>query len=140
MKNNLCAEHTIRIPFYDVDSMEVVWHGNYLKYFEEARCIFLDKINYNYEAMRASGYAWPVVDLRVKYVKPLRFNQVVVVHVEMTEWENRLRLEYRIVDSITKEKLSQGYSIQVAVDMRTQELQFILPTVFRNKIERMLDV
>jgi len=138
MKSNLGAEHHIRVPFYDVDSMEVVWHGNYIKYFEEARCVFLDKIGYNYEAMRASGYAWPVVDIRVKYVKPLRFNQHVVVSVEMSEWENRLRLEYRIFDAATKEKLSQGYSIQVAVDMSNHELQFILPAVFRDKVERMI--
>ncbi len=139
MKNNLCAEHHIRVPFYDVDSMEVVWHGNYLKYFEEARCVLLDKIDYNYEAMRDSGYAWPVVDVRIKYIKPLRFNQQVDIRVELTEWENRLRLDYRIVDSVSKEKLSQGYSIQVAVDMRNQELQFILPAIFRDKVERMMN-
>jgi acyl-CoA thioester hydrolase len=140
MKNNLCAEHRIRVPFYDVDSMEVVWHGNYLKYFEEARCVLLDKIDYNYEAMRASGYAWPVVDVRIKYIKPLRFNQAIDVQVEMTEWENRLRLDYCIVDANSREKLSQGHSIQVAVDMEKQELQFVLPAIFRDKVERMMKV
>ena len=132
------AEIDIQVPFYDVDSMEVVWHGNYLKYFEQARCALLDKMDYNYIAMRESGYAWPVVDVRLKYIKPVRFNQVIKVHVQLTEYENRLRLEYVIRDAVSHEKLSQGYSIQVAVDMQTQEMQFVLPDIFRKKINEVL--
>jgi len=137
-RQRLVIEHPVHVPFYDVDSMEVVWHGNYLKYFEEARCALLNHIDYNYEAMRDSGFAWPVVDVRIKYIKPLRFNQHVIVHVELTEWENRLRLDYEILDSKTREKLTTAYSIQVAVDMKQQELQFVLPDIFRQKIARCL--
>ncbi len=46
------AEIEIEIPFYDVDSAGIVWHGNYVKYFEVARCVLLDKLNYNYIDMK----------------------------------------------------------------------------------------
>ena len=65
------------VEFYDVDSMNIVWHGNYIKYFEKARCALLEKIGYGYPQMSASGYAFPVTDIRAKYIKPLVFQQKV---------------------------------------------------------------
>jgi acyl-CoA thioester hydrolase len=54
------ADTHILVPFFDVDTMHVVWHGHYVKYLEVARCALLDKIGHNYTAMVDSGYAWPV--------------------------------------------------------------------------------
>ena len=54
-----------QIEFYDVDSMQIAWHGNYVKYMEVARCALLSKIGYDYNEMRRSGYIWPVVDLHI---------------------------------------------------------------------------
>ena len=51
----LTTEITLTIPFYDLDPLEIVWHGNYARYFEQARCALLDKIGYNYNAMKESG-------------------------------------------------------------------------------------
>ena len=59
------------IPFHDLDPMEVVWHGNYARYFEYARSALLQSFNYDYPQMGESGYAWPVIDLTVRYVRPL---------------------------------------------------------------------
>jgi len=59
---DLSAETIIEIPFHDVDSAEVAWHGHYVKYFEIARCKLLDKFDYNYPQMTASGYFWPIIE------------------------------------------------------------------------------
>lgn len=48
----------IVVPFFDIDSMDVVWHGHYVKYLEVARCALLDDIGHNYTQMKDSGYAW----------------------------------------------------------------------------------
>ena len=56
------ADVIIEVPFHDVDTMNVVWHGHYLKYFEIARCKLLDQFHYNYNQMRDSGFAWPVIE------------------------------------------------------------------------------
>ena len=62
----LSTEIEFKIDFFEVDSMKIVWHGNYINYFERARCALLDKIGYNYIAMEESGYSYPVVDVRIK--------------------------------------------------------------------------
>lgn len=128
------AEVEVSVPFYDVDSMEVAWHGNYLKYFEDARCALLEQLRYNYDHMRASGYIWPVVDLRLKYVKPARFKQRLKVQAKIAEWEVRLKIDYRVMDAETEQVLTKGYTIQVAVDVATQEMCFATPAVFREKL------
>lgn len=128
------AEVEIAVPFYDVDSMEVAWHGNYLKYFEDARCALLEQLQYNYDHMRESGYIWPVVDLRLKYVKPAFFKQRLRVLAKIVEWEVRLKIDYRIVDAASGEVLTKGYTIQVAVDAATREMCFVTPAVFREKL------
>ena len=116
-------------PFFDVDSMDIVWHGHYVKYLELARCALLEKFDYGYAQMRASGYGWPVVDLRLKYVRPAAFNQPLLVRAEIVEWENRLKMSYLIRDKATGAKVHAASSIQVAVDMATREMQYVCPPV-----------
>lgn len=134
MLEELYAEVDINIPFHDVDMMEIVWHGHYAKYFEIARCVLLDKIDYNYQKMRDSGYGWPVIDLRIRYVKPIFFGQTVTVRAEIVEWENRLKISYFIFDKYTGIKLTKGYSVQVAVNLDTQEMCFASPSVLFSKL------
>lgn len=85
-------EITLSAAFHDLDPMNVVWHGNYVRYFEQARCALLARYHYDYPAMRDSGYAWPVVDMRVKYVGPLTYGQSFIVRATIVEWENRLKI------------------------------------------------
>ncbi len=139
MKSILAETTAIEIPFHDVDSMEITWHGNYLRYFEIARCKLLDKLDYNYRQMKASGYAWPIIDVRIKYVKASTFEQVINVTASLVEWENRMRIDYLITDANTGERLTKGHTTQAAVDINTQELCFVTPQVFQKKIEPLLE-
>jgi acyl-CoA thioester hydrolase len=127
-------EIDIQIPFHDVDMMEVVWHGHYVKYFEIARCALLDTIAYNYAQMRDSGYAWPVIDLRIRYAKPATFGQIITIHAEIVEWENRLKINYQITDKLTGTRLTKGHSIQVAIDSQTKAMCFESPRVLLEKL------
>ena len=128
------AQFELEIPFYDLDPVNIVWHGNYAKYFERARCLLLEQFDYNYDQMRASGYLWPVVDLHVRYLKPLRFRQRVLVKATLKEWECRLKIDYLIVDAQSNERLTKGSSIQVAVDLATRELCLVSPRVLFEKL------
>ena len=83
-------------PFHDLDPMEVVWHGHYVKYLELARCALLTAFDYDYPQMRESGYAGRWSTCALKYVRPPRFGQPLRVRAEIVEWENRLRIEYLI--------------------------------------------
>ena len=125
--HSITMEHVI--PFHDVDSMKVVWHGNYVRYLELARCVLLEKIGYDYVQMEVSGFAWPVVDMRIKYIKPLLFQQVVLIHASIHDYENRLKINYEIHDKKTGERLTTGYTVQVAVDMQSGEMLYESPDV-----------
>ncbi|HEY9029943.1 MAG TPA: acyl-CoA thioesterase [Kangiella sp.] len=133
--NPISAEYCIEVPFFDLDPMQIVWHGNYIKYFEEARCQLLRKIDYDYPQMKASGFYWPIIDIRVKYVNPARYGQKLRCIATLKECENRLLIDYRIEDQETGKKLSKGHSIQVAVTADEFEMQLISPTVLSQKLE-----
>lgn len=126
---DLTAEITIKIPFQDVDVMGIVWHGNYLRYFEEARAALLDKINYGYFQMKESGYAWPIVDARVKYIKPLTLQQVILVKARLVEFECGIKIAYEVFDAKTGDRTTKGSTMQVAIDMRNNEMCFASPAV-----------
>jgi len=130
------SEVTIKTQFYDLDPMQVVWHGNYVRYLEQARCALLDKIGFNYEEMSRTRYIWPVVDLRIKYVRPIRFAQEFKVTATLLEYENRLKIRYVVADTLTGEVLSRADTIQVAVDKETSELCFDSPRELRERVER----
>ena len=130
----LHAEVEIEVPFFDVDAMEIVWHGHYVKYFEIARCALLDQIQYNYREMKSSGYAWPIVDLHLRYVRPAEFSQRIRVYARIVEWEHRLRILYRITDAASGRKLTSGHSVQVAVEMANRQLCFQTPPVLWEKL------
>ena len=120
--------------FHDLDPMEVVWHGHYLKYLELARCALLQTFDYDYPQMRASGYLWPIVDLRTKYLRSARFGQRLRVRAELIEWEMRMRIDYLISDADSGEAITRAHTIQVAVDVATGEMCFATPEVFRQRL------
>ncbi|WP_312513236.1 acyl-CoA thioesterase [Stutzerimonas nitrititolerans] len=134
----LQAEVEVLVPFFDVDSMDVVWHGHYIKYFEVARCALLDRIGHNYQQMRDAGYAWPVIDVQLRYMRGARFNQHIIVRADLIEWENRLKINYLINDAVTGERMTRGTSVQVAVEIASREMQLASPRVFVEAVERAL--
>ncbi|KPZ60667.1 Thioesterase superfamily protein [Pseudoalteromonas sp. P1-13-1a] len=122
------------VPFYDLDPMRIVWHGNYVKYIEDARCALLDRIGYNYNAMEESGYMWPIVDMRLKYVASAVFGSNIRIHASLVEFETRIKIDYKIECLDSQKVLTKGYTIQVALDLKEQELQFESPTVLTDKV------
>jgi acyl-CoA thioester hydrolase len=134
MKPDLSHEIELSPAFHDLDPMDVVWHGNYVKYLELARCALLAKFNYDYTQMRESGYLYPVVDMRLKYVAPALFGQKLRIRAEITEWEHRLRIDYLIRDAATGRKVNQAHTVQVAVSIDTREMQFICPKVLWERL------
>ena len=129
------AEVTVVAPFFDIDSVGIVWHGHYAKYFELARCALLDSFGYGYDAMRASGFIWPIIDLRVRYVKPVRFGQKIIVRATLREWETRLLIDYLVTDAASGQRLTKGQTSQVAVDAKTGEMCFASPPALLERLE-----
>lgn len=134
-KVNLTAEVTLVTSFQDADPMGVIYHGNYFRYFEEVRRLLMQKINYSYREMVESGYAWPVIDSYVKYVQAIPFNHGIRITAKLSDWENYMRVDYIIYDAKTDKRMTNGYTRQVAVDMKTQEMCFASPALLAKKLE-----
>lgn len=128
------VEVPITVPFHDIDSIGVAWHGHYAKYFEIARCTLLDSFNYGYTAMRESGFMWPVIDMRIRYVKPLTFGQRVLVRATLREWENRLLIAYVVTDEARTQRFTKGTTVQVAVSIESREMCFVSPPVLFERL------
>jgi acyl-CoA thioester hydrolase len=127
------ASTEIEIPFHDIDVMGIAWHGHYAKYLEIARCVMLDTIDYNVTEMRDSGYAWPVVEMNIRYAQPLKFQQKISVEASLVEIENRMKISYRIFDVESGKRLTKAYTVQVALCMKSNEMLFASPRVLLDK-------
>jgi acyl-CoA thioester hydrolase len=128
------TEIELQIQFFDLDPMNIVWHGNYVKYLEQARCALLESIGYNYPEMKASGYMWPVIDMHLRYIGPAAFGQTIRARAAIIEWENRLKIDYLITDAHTGKRLTRATTTQVAVSMDTGEMCFVSPPVLFEKL------
>ena len=136
-KHTYCRHSAeIKVPFFDVDVMQIVWHGHYVKYLEVARCAFLDALGYNYTVMLEHGHAWPVVKLDLKYVRPARFGQKIRVDMDMTEYESCLRIDYTLRDAASGEKLTQAHTTQVAQRIDNGEMQFQTPESWQTAVRQ----
>jgi acyl-CoA thioester hydrolase len=134
----ISAEVVIKIQFYDLDPMRIVWHGNYPRFLEQARSALFEKMSFGYREMSESGFAWPIVDLRIKYVRPIDPTHAIKVTATLVEYENRLKTNYIITDAETEEVLTKARTIQVTVNRASNELCFETPSALVEKVRRLL--
>ena len=135
---NIFTEAEITIEFFDLDPLQVVWHGNYINYFEIGRRSLLERIGYSYNEMEKSGFAFPVVEISAKYLKPLRFRDRVRIKAILVEYENFLRIKYEIHHVETGVLVTRGLSTQMAFDLKTGESCFACPEIMIKKVEALL--
>lgn len=128
------AETFITVQFYDLDPMNVVWHGNYIKYLETARCDLLSKLGYDYDNMREDGIAYPVATMDLKFMKPCTFNQKLRIVSYVEEIEPCLIIKYTIFDAVSKEKLFKAKTMQICIDVRTKESLYSAPVRLKEKL------
>ena len=132
-------EITFPVEFYDVDTMRVVWHGNYVKYMEKARCALLDSVNFGYLEMEKCGTAFPVVDMKLKYVRSLRFGDTARVLSYLTEYENCIKIKYEIYNAKTGELCTKAESTQMAMSIATSESSIVCPQIFIDNVRKYME-
>lgn len=137
MKKHVFCRHNseFEVQFFDVDSMDIMWHGHYVKYLEMARCQFLEEIGYTYDVMKKQGFGWPIVQLNIKYVNPALFRQKIRIELKVVEYETCLRIDYVIFDAKTNQKLTTASTTQVAVSMQTRETQLQTPPCWQSAVK-----
>lgn len=86
-----------RASYYETDKMRVVHHSNYIRYFEDARCKFLDEIGCGMREIEQEGITIPNVDAYAKYIKPIKFFDEFRVEVKLTRFNGvSFEFEYEV--------------------------------------------
>lgn len=117
----LTASHSFDIRFSEVDSMNIVWHGSYSLYFEDAREAFGKKYGLGYMTIFSNGYYAPLVELSFKYKKPLVYEMKPTVVITYIPTEAaKIVFDYKIVDENDGSVIATGRSVQVFMDSNYQ--------------------
>lgn len=87
----------IRVNYFDTDKMGVVWHGNYIKYFEIAREEMFRSAGLSYAALERAGIMMPVVEVGVTYLKPAEYDEILTVETLVKEAPRaRITIDYTV--------------------------------------------
>jgi acyl-CoA thioester hydrolase len=118
------------VRFSEVDSMQIVWHGHYIKYMEEGREDFGRKFGISYMQIKANGYMAPVVKVVCEYKKPLEYDDRVIVETRYIDSDAaKIVYAFRIFRASDGELVATGESVQVFLDMN-RELVLVVPPFF----------
>lgn len=119
--NILSEDKEFEIRFSEVDSMNIVWHGSYPLYFEDAREAFGKKYGLGYMTIFSHDYYAPLVDLSFKYKRPLLYGMHPVVRITYVPTEAaKIVFDYEIIDPKDNTVFATGRSVQVFMDLQYQ--------------------
>jgi len=125
----------LRVPFHDVDTLRVVWHGHYVKYLELARIEYLRKKQLSIPELEAMGVMLMVTQTRVKHVSPLRDDDQFRVSARLVEHRVRLDFEFEVLNLTSKKRAATGRSVLVALRLPSAELCLRIPDEIIRRLE-----
>jgi len=127
----LIAQIEIPVRFCEIDPLSIVWHGHYLKYFEEAREAFGRKYGLGYLDVYSNGFTTPLISMTLEYKKPLVYGDRVLAEVIYVDSPAaKILFEYRAYNAATKELVATGRSAQVFITVKNAELHMTIPDFF----------
>ncbi|HSJ57133.1 MAG TPA: thioesterase family protein [Anaerolineae bacterium] len=105
------VETSLRVRYAETDAMGVVYHANYLVWFEVGRGEYLRALDQTYDAWEREGYLLPVVEAYARYQAPARYGDSVVVRTWVERVRSRsLTLAYEVIDAGTRQLLASGWT------------------------------
>ena len=121
----------ITVRFNEADPLGIVWHGHYVRYFEDAREDFGKSHGISYLDFYRNSLAVPVVSIQCDFKKPLRYGDTIMVETSyMNTQAAKLNFKYKIIDTQHGTAIATGSTSQVFVDAKTFELQLTVPPFF----------
>lgn len=112
-----------RVRFYETDGMRVVYHGNYLNWFEEARVEYMRKGGVCLNDLLEEGIVFPIVEVHVKYMKSAHYDDIILVKTYLREVDRaKLVFEYEVVREDTGEILTTGKTVGTYTKMETGKI------------------
>ena len=122
----------IRIRFSEVDSMAIVWHGSYVKYFEDGREKKKKKYNLGYMDVYRQNYMTPLVKFDINYKTPLVYEDEAIIKTTFVDNPAaKIIFEYEIRNKKTNAIVATGETIQIFMNT-DRKLELTTPTFFEN--------
>ncbi len=130
------VELEMTVPFYDLDPMQIVWHGNYLKYMDNARAALFDSLNVDlFGLFEKTSYIYPIIKTSVKHVFPLRHKDDIVCKATLVEAKYKIIVDFEIRLKSDSKICARGRSEQVAVKVPEMEMLMMIPDEVRVLLE-----
>jgi acyl-CoA thioester hydrolase len=132
-KDNMHSyEAKISVPFHDCDPMQVVWHGNYFKYFEIARDGLLYRQGVDLQSyFEKAQLVFPIIKTSVKYVSPLRHRDEFICKAMLTDAKFKIMFSFEIRLAKDNKLCAKGKTEQAAVKFPEMQIMFNIPDDIR---------
>ena len=131
MSKFLIERTEVAVRFNEADPLGIVWHGHYIRYFEDGREAFGNSHGLSYLDFFKQGFIVPVVKVNCDYKRSLRYGDRVLIESRFLPCEAaKLIFEYTLFNVKTNELVAKGSSLQVFLDKETSSLQLINPPFF----------
>ncbi|MAZ27162.1 MAG: 4-hydroxybenzoyl-CoA thioesterase [Cytophagaceae bacterium] len=137
--SHLTVTHETRVRFNETDALGIVWHGNYLKYFEDGREAFGRKHGLSYLDIEQNGFYTPIVKSMIEHLAPLKFGDIATIKTTLINTRAaKLIFRYEINDQHDT-LVCKGETTQVFIDTK-KDLAIIAPAFFKTwKAQHNLD-
>jgi acyl-CoA thioester hydrolase len=133
MKKKLTSRTEVLVRFNEADPLGIVWHGHYIRYFEDGREAFGIKHNLGYLEVYQLGYVIPVVQVQCDFKRSLRYGDRVIVETTFIATDAaKLKFSYRLFNEATGELVATGSSVQVFLSKEDSVLQLANPPFFED--------
>ena len=111
-----CAQH--RTLYADTDRSQVVYHSNYLRYFEFGRTSLMRDVAYSYKEIEASGYVYPIIDMGTSFYQSLYYDDLMHIHTRPSHLERvRLQFDYVITHAEKGYIICKGFTKHCALNL-----------------------
>lgn len=133
MKNELSSRTEVLVRFNEADPLGIVWHGHYIRYFEDGREDFGKTHGLSYLDVYKLGFVIPVVSVQCDFKKSLRYGDRVIVESTYIPTEAaKIKFTYRLFKASTGELVATGSSVQVFLSKDDSMLQMANPPFFED--------
>ena len=130
-KNRAC-EVILTVPFHDLDPLQMVWHGNYLKYFDIARsALFVQGGVDLFDYFKTTNYLFPITKTSTKYISSLRYLDRFKSIARVVEAQYKIVIDFEIRLVKNNQIYARGRSEQVAIRHPDMEILFEIPAEIR---------
>ncbi|MBC6491888.1 acyl-CoA thioesterase [Flavihumibacter stibioxidans] len=119
------------VRFNEADPLGIVWHGHYVRYFEDGREAFGQEYGLSYLHIYKQGFTVPVVKIQCDYKKSLRYGDRMIIETMYTACDAaRLEFNYTLYNAATRDIVAKGSTVQVFLDRENNLLQLTNPPFF----------